>query len=57
LDDSPLSSKKPSSDIDKAQRIGTPGETIPDCILQTRWHWYRRHMGAAVDGEICQQKI
>jgi hypothetical protein len=29
LDDSPLSSKKPSSDIDKAQRIGTPGETIP----------------------------
>ena len=29
LDNSPLSSKKPSSDIDKAQRIGTPGETIP----------------------------
>ena len=29
LDDSPLTSKKPSSDIDKAQRIGTPGETIP----------------------------
>ena len=29
LDDSPLTSKRPSSDIDKAQRIGTPGETIP----------------------------
>ena len=29
LDDSPISSKKPSADIDKAQRIGTPGETIP----------------------------
>ena len=29
LDDSPLSSKKPLADIDKAQRIGTPGETIP----------------------------
>ena len=29
LDDSPLSSKKPSADVDKAQRIGTPGETIP----------------------------
>jgi hypothetical protein len=29
LDDSLLTSKKPSSDIDKAQRIGTPGETIP----------------------------
>jgi len=29
LDESPLTSKKPSSDIDKAQRIGTPGETIP----------------------------
>ena len=29
LDDSLLTSKKPSADIDKAQRIGTPGETIP----------------------------
>jgi hypothetical protein len=29
LDDSLLTSKKPSADIDKAQRIGIPGETIP----------------------------
>lgn len=29
LDDSLLTTKKPSADIDKAQRIGTPGETIP----------------------------
>ena len=29
LDDSLLTSKKPSADIDKSQRIGTPGETIP----------------------------
>jgi hypothetical protein len=29
LDDSLLTGKKPSADIDKAQRIGTPGETIP----------------------------
>jgi len=29
LDDSLLTSKKPSSDLDKAQRIATPGETIP----------------------------
>jgi hypothetical protein len=29
LDDSLLTSKKPSADINKAQRIGTPGETIP----------------------------
>ena len=29
LDNSLLTNKKPSADIDKAQRIGTPGETIP----------------------------
>jgi hypothetical protein len=29
LDDSLLTSKKPSANIDTAQRIGTPGETIP----------------------------
>jgi hypothetical protein len=29
LDDSFLTGKKPSADIDKAQSIGTPGETIP----------------------------
>ncbi len=29
LDDSLITGKKPSADIDKAQRIGTPGETVP----------------------------
>ena len=29
LDDSLLTGKKPSADLDKAQRIATPGETVP----------------------------
>jgi hypothetical protein len=29
LDDSLLTGKRPSADLDKAQRIGTPGETVP----------------------------